>query len=475
MDIMDGYQENAVFVSDLFNLNGGLETSFVFDSVVNGDSGFFINLVRLKMTDIPEFKLSYQKVNDFFCGIATLLSASDKKGDKFYRTAYEKFDFSEVNGINLGFSKSKYGSGFGEQLRKQVLDDAFDIIKKGSAYPEIFHLVSLFEEGIGPDRLSDMIATIILPDIEEYTRRINKKLQLTPENFNNIAFHHGIAINPYKNCDILLLPIDILQELPIAKCCDDIDRVVHENENIRKEINEEVGNQWYSWAAAQKKDYLKRWIFEDPEKCARIIDAYRKEIVPPVDISSDLDYYVASIFKKVIRDGISFKTASNNDISALQAAEEATNVFREWVENNKGWDVILSAPSNKREKVVQRLFHLGAKQYISVNNLDLSFEPDAGRGPADFKVSRGGDIVVGEIKLSSNQQYMHGYETQLEEYAIAEGTDKKIYVFVDIGHPIRKKTLCDKHRARISAGEKVPVLIVVNSVAKDAASIAPRN
>lgn len=54
----------------------------------------------------------------------------------------------------------------------QVISDAFDIVKKGILYPEIFQLVSLFEENIGPDRLSDMISTIIYPDIVAYTKRI---------------------------------------------------------------------------------------------------------------------------------------------------------------------------------------------------------------------------------------------------------------------------------------------------------------
>lgn len=34
----------------------------------------------------------------------------------------------------------------------------------------------------------------------------------------------GLIANPYKGCEILFLPIDILHELPIAQCWDDIDR-----------------------------------------------------------------------------------------------------------------------------------------------------------------------------------------------------------------------------------------------------------
>ena len=67
-----------------------------------------------------------------------------------YKSAFKLFMFSEVNGINLGFSESEHGAGFGEQ----VISDAFDIVKKGVQYPEIFQLISLIEENIGPDRLS---------------------------------------------------------------------------------------------------------------------------------------------------------------------------------------------------------------------------------------------------------------------------------------------------------------------------------
>ena len=52
--------------------------------------------------------------------IATLLNVSDSKEDKMYKSAIKLFKFSEVNGINLGFSESEHGAGFGEKLRKQV-------------------------------------------------------------------------------------------------------------------------------------------------------------------------------------------------------------------------------------------------------------------------------------------------------------------------------------------------------------------
>ena len=121
------------------------------------------------------------------------------------------------------------------------------------------------------------------------------------------------------------------------------------------------------------------------------------------------------------------------------ATLDVLDIFRDWVEYSKGWDTIQGAESSKREKIVQRLIHLGSKNYISANDLDISFEPDAGRGSVDFKVSRGGDKTIVEIKLSTNTQYLHGYEEQVEEYGKAECTDKIIYVF--IGPPNEYSTL----------------------------------
>ena len=63
-----------------------------------------------------------------------------------YKSAIKLSKFSEVNGINPGFSESGHGAGFGEKLRKQVISDAFDIVKKGVQFPEISQLVSLFED-----------------------------------------------------------------------------------------------------------------------------------------------------------------------------------------------------------------------------------------------------------------------------------------------------------------------------------------
>lgn len=127
---------------------------------------------------------------------------------------------------------------------------------------------------MGPDRLSDMIATIIKDDICAYTRRINAELDITSDNYPDDSFIDGIVINPYKNCELLLLPKEILNELPIAECWDDIDRIVFENNAIRQEINEMIGREWGKYASHVKKAYLKNmifWILRNVLECYKAI------------------------------------------------------------------------------------------------------------------------------------------------------------------------------------------------------------
>ena len=464
-----------MFVSDYFELNDEqldlMDSEGVFDALLDADSNFFINILRLKESTIPEFIEAYLHLNKFFSDVATLLDASDSPTmtDKMYRTARSRFSFHEINGINLGFSKSGYGSGWGDKLSDRFLYDAYQIVKKGLKQPEIFHLVSLFEEDVGPDRLSDMIGTIIEPQIINYTLRMMNELGITPENNPSLRFlENGLVQNPYKNAAILLLPEEILHQLPIARDWDDIDRVVSENNIIRREISAEVGEEWLRWASDDRKRYLKNHVFMEPDVCTRVVDGYRQQRLSAYNLKEDLDYLVELLLKKIKKADL-FKCEIDQPDS-LMATREIIDIFKDWVENNRGWAEIQDAPSQKREKAVQRFMHLGAKYYVEKNNLDFSCEPDEGRGPVDIKLSRGTDKTLAEIKLSSNSQYLHGYEEQINEYGNAERTRNLMYVFVDIGNPIRRKKLIELHRRIAWSGKPYPELVIIDARPKRAAS-----
>ncbi|TFZ40795.1 hypothetical protein E4100_04360 [Soehngenia longivitae] len=458
----------AVFVSDELRLGSQLEELKVFDSLMDEDSNFFINIKRLKDTEVPEFKNSYAKINDYFRDLGILLKASKNPQDKFYKTAVKKFDFSEIRGINLGFSKGTRGAGFGTKLSNQIIKDASEIIKSGSDQPEIFHLTSLFEQNVGPDRLSDMIATLIYDDIVKYTKRVYIELGINKDNYPEYSFEAGLLINPYKGCELLLLPIDILHELPIAKSWDDIDRVVSENETIKKEMNELVGKEWKKLASSQKKRYIKDYIFMKPDILAKVIEDYRSTNVKPYDIYQNTDYKILRLINFIIKGN---KELNLSNINSYESSLEIIGIYKNWVENQKGYTTLRGTNTRDEEKAIQKTLHGIALYYCMTNNLDISPESNTGRGPVDFKISRGNDKTVVEIKLTSNRETLHGFEIQIEEYAKSEGTENKIFLLIDNGRSsniIRKVE--ESYENRKKAGENPATVIVIDAKPKESAS-----
>ena len=378
----------------------------------------------------------------------------------------------EPRNNHLGFGEKAPGSGFGPKISKMVLETAYDIIKAGIEDPEFFQLLPLFQDNVGPDRLSDMIATLILPDTQAYTERVNQQLGITIDNYPDKLFNNGLLCNPVKGYEVLLLPTEILHKLPVAKSWEEIDSVIVENNTIRAMMNNEVAEHWTQWAATDRKYYLREKIFKDSEKCKQVIEAYREERLDAYNPEEQIDYFLAKLWQRIEKSGISWLSKhKSREIDSKAASLEILNLFKNWVEYNRGWEVILSAGTQKREKIVQRVIHLSGIAYIQANNLSLSCEADEGRGPVDFKISRGQDITVIEVKLSSNGQYMHGYDTQVEEYAKAEQTDNMIYVLVDVGNPVKVKKLLDRYNRDIDEDKKVPEVIMIDSTSKESASI----
>ena len=118
------------------------------------------------------------------------------------------------------------------------------------------------------------------------------------------------------------------------------------------------------------------------------------------------------------------------NVSSFEGAHKIIWIFKDWVENNGGWKIILSCDSRIKEAFVHQLMFLGAKAYIEDQNLDMSCENNIGVGQEDIKISRGNDKTIIEVKLSSNPDCKHGYEKQLPRYAEAEHTHNMIFVFI---------------------------------------------
>jgi hypothetical protein len=103
---------------------------------------------------------------------------------------------------------------------------------------------------------------------------------------------------------------------------------------------------------------------------------------------------------------------------------------------------------------------------------DVTREANEGRGPVDFKISRGArDKSLVEFKLASNSRLRQNLEKQVEIYKQAHDTDRaiKVILFFTIEDEVKiKKTLSDLG----ILGEKYVVLIDGRNDNKPSASKA---
>ena len=462
-----------ILLSSYLNIGNKLKLSKTFDTILDLDANYFININRIKDTKVEEFKRGYKKINDYFSGIGTLLKYSKGNNDRFYKEAMKKFNFHEVNGIGLGYSKGKNGSGFGKELTKKIISDAKEIIDAGKIEPEIFHLIGLFEENVGPDRLSDMFATLLEDEIRDYTKRINKELGINKKNYPNLNFEGDFLINPYKKSIILLLPQDILHELPIAKDWDDIDRVCREIEKIKNDINTLVKKSWKNFRSTYKKSYIRESIINDKEVLNKLISEYRKANVEEYDFEKDplglivLGELVNRLSQEDLVEDI------DNNITTFELTKVICERFKYQIENKKAYQILYTDDLKPRkEKIAQQLFLCIADAYCKANNLDLSPECNLGRGPVDFKTSNGDkDKTLVEIKLTTNSgQLVHGLEVQLEEYSKAEETKNLIYLVIHNGGSKKKIEELYEVYGKFESYKKKPYLIFVDATPKESAS-----
>lgn len=457
-----------VTLSDYLGLEDKLDREGIFDTILDIDANYFINIKRIEDTKEKNFLKSYEKIQAFFMKIYKILSNTTDKKSRFYREAVKAFDFPEINNIGLGYSTGKYGNGFGPILSEKIISDAKEIIDAGNNDADLFQLIGLFEENVGPDRLSDMYSHLIYEDIISYTNEKNRILGINKENYPDMKFKNGLLINPFKNKPVLLLPKDILHELPIAKEWEDIDNVCTRIQCIRDEMNSFVGEEWKKASVRDKKNFIKENVMKNKERFESVISEYRKFFVEPYDFDNDpLGCYIISKELKNIRlDKIKIDKNDKTKEIILKICKK----FKDLVENNALVKLLYEKNGKFRgEKSVQLLFYGISESYCDAFDVDISPELNSGRGNIDFKYSKGyKDRIIVEVKLTSNRQLIHGMKTQITEYAKAEKTDQLIYLVID---DLKNQEKIKKLHEEYNKMENKPELIVIDTEIKSSASI----
>lgn len=450
-----------------------------FDAILDVDSRLFIDPHLLPASGAPELSRSYGKVQKRFRDILKLLEKSKAENDPFWGAAFKLFYFPELEGLCIGYSADgTRGSGMGPRLRKRILRTAKAIVDEGVKDTEIFELVGLFEEDVGPDRISDMVGRIVIEDLQEYTERILKSLKVKTSKVAGSPYES--IQNSYNGKPLILVPSDVLRDLPIANDWSEIDFVCQFNEALRNRVNALIGKTWKQATRSVRKSDLRAVLLSEPDVLRDLIESYKKKPATTYDYNNDPSgefIWFRASRQYTQQFPLQLKLPKTPSAAVVETTVKTIcDKFKDLIENNALSSLLYDSTGKpKKEEAAQKLFYGIADAYCEANDLDLSREANAGRGPVDFKVSKGykGRVVV-EAKLTSNPQLVHGFEVQIEEYQKAEKTTTAIYLVIDVSESRATRNRVTKLKALIrtskAAGKRMPEVIFVDGLRKLSAS-----
>lgn len=450
------------------------------DPVLGVDTRLFIDPGLLRQSETPELQASYQRVVDHFTDVLLVVDNIGAPGDVFWRRADRMLTFPEVHGLCIGYATTaKAGSGMGPKLRSQLLRTVHQIVQAGVRDPALFEIVGAFEDNVGPDRISDMVAKIILADLVAFTQRVCSDLGIAMRPLFLVKGQppEDMPENSETGDAIILVPKDVLRDLPIADSYGDISFVAQFNEELRAELNAIIGSAWSRATVSQKKEALRNSFEKYPDVLQEVLREYKAAGRSLYDFKDDPTgetswYRSAKQFSKAYPLDLSIELPADTD-RVFEVVTKICEHFRTLVEDNQLCKLLYDKGGKpKHESASQLLFYGIAAAYCAANGIELSPESDGGRGPVDFKMSSGFDgRVLVEVKLTSNSQLFHGFDKQLPIYQKAEKATRGIYLVIDNGGASDDRMAAFRQHV-LNAGADAPLVMIVDGIVRPSASKA---
>lgn len=452
--------------SEQFHVNPEkLEKLDVLDIILDVDTKLFLDPSLLPDTIVPEFKKSKEIVSGYFRDLISLLSVSKKEKDHYWTKADKKLQFKEYPGTCLGYSRNgTQGNSIGKKLRHDILTIIKELIDHGRKDPRLLTLIGAFGDQVGCDRVSDLLIHVLYSEILAFTDRVTRSLKI-----DNCVIKHekkdfASCLNPYNNKPILLLPKSCLTPLPLSEDLSQIENACMTNEQARNDLNklcgigEQINKQIIKEAILQSENVYevllslgnKRYDFKsDPMGVIRWLDNAQQLV-----------------------DEVPFDCNCSNP-SIFEIANFLSHYFKQCIEVHNAGKLLRNNQGKPcREEYAQLLFFAIANLYCKQFNLDLSRETNNGRGPLDFKFSRGNDKVIIETKLSTNTKLIQGIKTQLRIYMEQEDCTKAIYLVINFGQGKQIDKLLEFYNTLSKEQQHKIKLIIIDATEKESASKA---
>eukprot|EP01012_Entosiphon_sulcatum_P033802 TRINITY_DN42814_c0_g1_i1.p1 TRINITY_DN42814_c0_g1~~TRINITY_DN42814_c0_g1_i1.p1 ORF type:complete len:478 (-),score=56.42 TRINITY_DN42814_c0_g1_i1:436-1869(-) len=447
------------------------------DPFLDVDVPLFIDPVLLEKSSNKTIATSaVDRFRRHFEVLVRMLAISSTENDAAWKGARRQLDLSEPPENGLGYGGSgRSGSSRPQDIREAILRTSKEIITLGVRDPEMISLMGFFEEDVGPDTISDLTTTVIMEDLAAITEAFCRANRV-PLFETSIGTSHKLprfTTSSRRVVPIVLVPEDIVRELPIANDWSDIERSAMENIRIRDRVNQFLGD-IIRPTVVERKSALRHAALESQDAFDFFLAAVKANISSYDSNLDALGYYRV---KSIIANGFpglrqqspyDFKLGPNE---VMRVVRDTIVQFKRHVEVGNLWEELWLEDKPKKERASQLIYYAIADAFCKANDLDISPEANMGGGPIDFKFSSGYSArVLVEMKRSGGT-VVHGYEKQLEFYKDASQTEFALFVIMDYGdlgtklHEVRRI-----REARLEAGKRASEIIVIDARRKVSAS-----
>jgi len=375
------------------------------------------------------------------------------------------FTFSEVKQNWLGFSASgNSGSGLGLQFARALnrnltaffTDFGHERVTEGSHLEKL----TLIESGFGRDNVSDFTTNLIKNFLLDYTqafaqRHIRTELRRRIA-VEKVRFNYSTQVWESKSFDlpwdgedyVLLTPKNILTKDEnwinrngLVRDYNDIVQSV-EDSQLRAQINNYFATRLpEDYSAKEEREARDDVIRRFPQLIEYYI-RYKEDHGEEAKAYSDLKVaeserlYIEKVRTFVA--GLATETGFYNWTGNTHQEARARVLFLKDVIENKGGHRLFYAEGKplRRESDLQLLFRL---TWFATPS-DVGREVNDGRGPVDFKISRGAlDKSLVEFKLASNTKLQQNLEKQVEVYKSASDAPNALKVILFFSDKERSK------------------------------------
>lgn len=446
-----------LYFSDVFEIpKDSLDNYGAFNISLITDLPLFIDPFLLFNSQNKDYRALHDGIIKYL-GFLRDKSTSQTIDEGLLRSWYY---FSEVKQNWLGFTvDGNTGRGLGRDFAQALNNNLARIfgsfghenVTKGTHLEKL----CLIKRGVGKDTISDFTTNLVKEYLLRYTQIFTEK-HIDPKYrkqiaVNRVRFNYGtekwmpeVYTLPFYRADyVLLTPKDILTKDDVwinrGDYLNDFFQIFDSvsNEQLRAELDN------YLLSALSKKPKKKEYddaITEFTIRHPELIDYYIKYKEDNGGIAVERSYVKVENSKQLYVEQFSYliRILSENTLFYTLKGDTATEAYqrimylKDVIENKGGWKLFYVG-----DKPIEREddLHIAYRLTWFGSPSDVSHEVNDGRGPADYKISRGSkDKTIVEFKLASNPQLKHNLRNQVELYKKASDARtgyKVVFFFTD--------------------------------------------